>query len=94
MVFHQGIRWRTQFVFGQDASLYVPIAIVCTLGVPAQQYPAGCGRSGAGAWPGRQGTGPSAAGGGIVPRNLRVCTRLTPPVLRNNADYLFRILLY
>ena len=28
MVFHQVILWRTQFVFGQDTSFYVPIAIV------------------------------------------------------------------
>ena len=28
MVFHQVILWRTQFGFGQDTSLYAPIAIV------------------------------------------------------------------
>ena len=32
-------------------------------------------RSGAGAWRGGEGTGPSAAGGGIVPHNWGVCTR-------------------
>ena len=28
MVFHQVFLWRAQFVFGQDTSLYAPIAIV------------------------------------------------------------------
>ena len=28
MGFHQVILWRTQFGFGQDTSLYAPIAIV------------------------------------------------------------------
>ena len=35
----------------------------------------GHGRSGAGAWRGGQGIGPSAGGGEIVPHNLSVRTR-------------------